>query len=392
MPLPIRNRRLRARDDDDDDTTVYLTLTSTTTLPPSETSKSDENLSISWLEQTLTTSIVTRVPITFTTSTTATPTPSTSQNTNTNPIATNTAENSNTETGNTEIYTQQTSSKSSVNAGLAIGIPVALFSAFFLGLAVWYIIRLRNLKKKNNSDNESDYSHSGNDDSTLIDTKGGPTFPYNSNQDENLTIKPGAERQIKPDSIKYKLRDRLSKTGLFGDYYANNNSPFNDPPEPKSPIMQRISEGTPVFLKTFRLNNKDDANSPQDSMAGIAGFTRHEKIKPQTLSIPDRRQNNNNFKLLPKFQVHSNDDEDDDIEPELDVIPKKVSKDIHIVIRPYLKNLDDELTISVGDKVELLKKHADSWCTVKVIRTAHMNPYRPNEIGLVPKMCLQRLS
>ena len=66
---------------------------------------------------------------------------------------------------------------------------------------------------------------------------------------------------------------------------------------------------------------------------------------------------------------------------------------LYTVIRSYNKSLGDELNIEVGDKAVILEKHSDGWCKIRLVRMGkdYYNHQLSLDIGLVPKMCLQKI-
>ena len=58
--------------------------------------------------------------------------------------------------------------------------------------------------------------------------------------------------------------------------------------------------------------------------------------------------------------------------------------DIYTVVKPYVKRLNDELTICVGDKLKISKIHSDGWATVKMVDAENS--------GVVPLMCVRKSS
>ena len=66
--------------------------------------------------------------------------------------------------------------------------------------------------------------------------------------------------------------------------------------------------------------------------------------------------------------------------------------DLHTVIKPYTKGLDDELTIRSGDKCVVLEKFSDEWCKIQLRRkNGHELSEADWKIGLVPRKCLERI-
>ncbi|RKP29453.1 hypothetical protein METBISCDRAFT_24202 [Metschnikowia bicuspidata] len=58
--------------------------------------------------------------------------------------------------------------------------------------------------------------------------------------------------------------------------------------------------------------------------------------------------------------------------------------DIYTVVKPYVKRLNDELTICVGEKLKISKIHSDGWATVKMVGGENS--------GVIPLMCVRKSS
>ncbi|KAL6451067.1 FUS1 Nuclear fusion protein FUS1 [Candida maltosa Xu316] len=250
------------------------------------------------------------------------------------------------------------STSKSTQVGLAVGIPIAIFSIFFIALGVWYFIRSRKRKaQKEKSMNSQYYNNSNHSDETLTIQKPYPTI-----------FSPGAylhhqEKQV--DEIperKHGFGDRLSK--LFPI-----RSKEVDKPQDNT-FMNRVSVITPVLLKKFNLKKtEEDQNT----------------IKPQVVTLPEKSYGyvptvKSKLNLPPTISVGSNDSDN-----------TSMDQSLYMVIRSYHKSLSDELDIEVGDKVIILEKHSDGWCKVKILRTAKGYFQQPLTTGMVPRMCLQKI-
>lgn len=60
----------------------------------------------------------------------------------------------------------------------------------------------------------------------------------------------------------------------------------------------------------------------------------------------------------------------------------KPSESLYSVIKPYVKRLNDEITVCIGEEVKILKSHSDGWATVKLATSS--------EVGVIPLMCLRK--
>lgn len=109
------------------------------------------------------------------------------------------------------------------------------------------------------------------------------------------------------------------------------------------------------------------------------------------MSIPENRLENSrkptdNLNLPPVITIGSSG---------LDPVRGGISPEqsLYTVIRSYNKSLGDELNIEIGDKAVILEKHSDGWCKIRLVRMGkdYYNHQLSLDIGLVPKMCLQKI-
>ncbi|EGW32441.1 uncharacterized protein SPAPADRAFT_67053 [Spathaspora passalidarum NRRL Y-27907] len=333
---------------DDEESVVYLTLTSTYTLPDA-TNEPDKETEISYIEKTTYRPILTKVPVqVINTKPTPNPTSKPAQKTITikpqdMPTFTSKPESSLTP----EPQGRQPGQNSSgIKVGVAIGIPIALFSAFFLILGVWYYFHSRIPKTKIFDKEET----SGDNTLASIDNelKANPYLDSSS----TLHINPGAEKQLDPESFRYKWKTRLSRVISMGD--------VNDE-ETDNTFMKRMSMMTPMFLRKFNLQKKD--------------------IEPPTATVHEVPKNN---PLFPNLRIGKT----------LDSAKSRINptQSPYLVKRSYTKQLPDELTIKIGDKVEILKMYSDGWCHVRIVQTSQDYRHIDDEaMGLVPKICLQKI-
>lgn len=377
---------------DDGDTTIYMTLTSTSTLggksaSTNQASKTEPH--ISWAVQTLQTTIVTSSPITkyvtlSNTDTSLMSSDSTSSKLiNTKKVIGSSSADATTSPSQSDSLSPTASKKvgavstipiqnsfsdvsystgnRSLQIGLAIGIPIAIFSIFFIVLGIWYYIRERKRKRKTLSFNEK-YYKPRESDATLTADK-----PY------PVLFSPGAyfkdERQYELPQKRDRLTSRLSKSFPIRKKEKEISSTVN--------FAKRMSVLTPIFLKKFNLKKTVEENN--------------ETVKPQILSIPENPRENamkptDNLNLPPVITIGSSG---------LDPVRGGISPEqsLYTVIRSYNKSLGDELNIEVGDKAVILEKHSDGWCKIRLVRMGkdYYNHQLSLDIGLVPKMCLQKI-
>ncbi|RLV93433.1 hypothetical protein JA1_002471 [Spathaspora sp. JA1] len=354
----------RAIIDEDSDLIVYKTLTSTYTLPDPTTETDD----VSYIEKTTVESIVTRIPVKIKSKLTApTPVPNT-RPTTTTPTAQPTTQTIQSESP-THISPVIPGQNNGTKIGLAIGIPIALFSLFFIGLGVWYYFR------KNKSLKNAIVDRFKGDDHTLTNLEKGEgnlrkENPYFSEESSSsIYINPGPQRKVNPDSIRYKWKDRLSRVisgmGNVNDEEQQQQQEVNYNPN----FFKRMSMMTPSFLRKFNLQKPDQDIEPQ-----VISMVENTQYKPKKINS-----------LFPNLQIGET----------LDPVQGGVSpnQDLYLVIRTYVKQLTDELTIKIGDKVVILKSYSDGWCNVRLVRTGR-DYYRhidETTTGLVPKICLQKV-
>lgn len=377
---------------DDGDTTIYMTLTSTSTLggksaSTNQASKTEPH--ISWAVQTLQTTIVTSSPITkyvtlSNTDTSLMSSDSTSSKLiNTKKVIGSSSADATTSPSQSDSLSPTASKKvgavstipiqnsfsdvsystgnRSLQIGLAIGIPIAIFSIFFIVLGIWYYIRERKRKRKTLSFNEK-YYKPRESDATLTADK-----PY------PVLFSPGAyfkdERQYELPQKRDRLTSRLSKSFPIRKKEKEISSTVN--------FAKHMSVLTPIFLKKFNLKKTVEENN--------------ETVKPQILSIPENPRENamkptDNLNLPPVITIGSSG---------LDPVRGGISPEqsLYTVIRSYNKSLGDELNIEVGDKAVILEKHSDGWCKIRLVRMGkdYYNHQLSLDIGLVPKMCLQKI-
>lgn len=371
---------------DDGDTTIYMTLTSTSTLNSKNipnTNPTNVIQIVSWVTQTIETTIVTSTPILRTPSTSQTTT-ATSKDISMVLSATETKSTTPSSSADTTSLSSPTASKKvgavstipiqnsfsdvsystgnrSLQIGLAIGIPIAIFSIFFIVLGVWYYIRERKRKRKTLSFNEKYYKPRASDVTLTADK------PY------PILFSPGAyfkdERQYELPQKRDQLTSRLSKSFPIRRKEKEISSSDN--------FAKRMSVLTPIFLKKFNLKKASHENN--------------ETVKPQVLSIPENRLENSrkptdNLNLPPVITIGSSG---------LDPVRGGISPEqsLYTVIRSYNKSLGDELNIEIGDKAVILEKHSDGWCKIRLVRMGkdYYNHQLSLDIGLVPKMCLQKI-
>ncbi|KAI5951256.1 FUS1 [Candida jiufengensis] len=406
----------------DTDTTILMTLTSTTTL----TTDTSDTIYISWSKTTLTTQQVIRSAITLskpqpTTSETKDSTDSiTDQSTSSTPSNTNSitsdSTNETSSTKTTKVTTLAPSdyssrlqfgdipSSNSSQVGVAIGIPISIFIIFFISLGVWYFLRLKNAKKKsktigNTNNNSKSFTFDPFDDLNYNLSKNQQRHAFMNQSSDTLNEKPypnlfsptnylhtakelemyqqQQQQQQRQQGYGPRFKNQLNRLSkmwpkrdrqqeLSASKIYNQHQQPQPPPQPRDlhleelqnpqpNLFKRMSMITPIFLKQFNL--KSTQNDPS--------------IRPQFINIPISTQSQT-------------------IQPQRSCS----NQSYYIVIKSYLKNLNDEISINVGEKCIILEKHSDGWCKIKLIKNyiSDGELINNNEIeGLVPRMCLQKI-
>ncbi|RCK63201.1 hypothetical protein Cantr_09803 [Candida viswanathii] len=423
----LRNR------DDDGDSTIYLTLTSTSTMSSRSAQETNNGESVvqvvTWVPQTSVATMVTSALVTQTsTGAAATPTASsttiaTTGSTSSSPGATIVYVSPSSSTTSSETTspttTQDTTQSSSISTttssarrisstsdvptlstlndipatsstnrsteiGVAIGIPIAIFSIFFIVLGIWYFIRSRKNKKnktKQLSFNENYYKSRSSDETITTDKPYPVVFSpgaYLKQEQEGRSMKGYEVEQGKESSFAkrfsrmFPVRNKDLEGGVEGVSEGT-----------QSNFMKRMSVMTPIFLKKFNLGKVDEVDE-------VPVKVDKDTIKPQVLRIDDEGRKvpkvKNKLNLPPTITIG---------ESGLDPVRGGVSPEqsLYTVIRSYSKNLGDELDIEVGDKVVILEKHSDGWCKVRKIRMGkeYYVHQSSQDTGLVPRMCLQKI-
>lgn len=228
-------------------------------------------------------------------------------------------------------------SKGDTTMGLALGIPIGILGLVIILLGVWNYLKQ---KKKTNS----------------------KILPMT----DGFYEVPGRHEVIGKRAIGGDSTGSSSKYSKSLDSYVNpySNS-LSNPPTPirirPGPLVNRIRESK--FLKRLSHYAKDYRESfhAQDYTISPLFLKRFNLNKPMT---PPSGTPDYHHKKLPKL-------------PSLIQMENLVSEPMYKVIKNYKKILADELDITVGERVEILRNHADGWCLVKLIAT--------KQTGMVPR-------
>lgn len=205
--------------------------------------------------------------------------------------------------------------------GIAIGIPIA--AVFFFGLCIFFVVYLR--KKYGTSPSDLlTFKDPGKKSAGRVgqDLEKGVSENFISGS-ESLE---SSEKSLSKES--HSKRVRPPKLSL-----ANRLSKIINVPE--TPMELKSA----VFLRRFNLMKKDALEKDLPS-------------SPATMTQAKEGKLDDSLKL-------------------------------HVVVRPYARRLQDELTVCAGEKVTVLKVHSDGWVTVK--------RHDDGKIGVIPLLCIQRL-
>lgn len=165
------------------------------------------------------------------------------------------------------------------------------------------------------------------------------------------------------------------KTGLRKEYPRSVSSPGFDEEsgakKDKPSFLNRLSRivvphsplefKSPLFLRRFNLNASVKSSQPGPALNNSRKQLPHAPLlshayEPATSALSDSAR-------LPKVQCSQLDS-------------------IYSVIKPYVKRLNDEITVCIGEKVKILKFHSDGWATVKMVTS--------DDSGVIPLMCLRK--
>lgn len=273
------------------------------------------------------------------------------------------------------------STNNSSNVALAIGIPIGVLSLFAAVLFGWYYLKRRVFAKRRadlepfksisipRNINTQDHVNSINLEKTYLNNDD------NAMKYDQTDIKYNEGPQ-KPINIKSNLFQSklISKQGVAADFKQT------------TPIIPKRFSGmiSPMFLKKFNLSQSTGAKSPSnlykqdngDSVESIKVDLNGKQeissksavlILPPVVNIPNTPSSLRNM----ENSVDNVSDRDESFQ----------KRAVYTVTRAYEKVLNDEISVSPGEKVIVSRNHSDGWCLV--IKKDS------NEVGMVPKMCLK---
>lgn len=374
-----------------EDLTIFLTVTTTYTLSGSETTIIPSTTTILTMITEYTRNKVTSLNSHSSYSSTSTQAKSSAENSST--TESHTSETGNSSSNSSSSVASSTFSSSlptlttnksvdnllgssgSIKLGLAIGVPVSVVSILIIiTLAFIYVKKSKKKPSKmvsyNNEFFKVNNSNQNYDSSSSVysgSTKENPVINKTSDNEEIL------KQSDKRYDIRNYLKDRFSKVINVKDL----ESAEFDSPKIKSPILKKFNLEKPKVT-----NNYNESISswlrPKNTNSFIS------KIEPQFLpiSFKDLKKDIKSEKVkdLPQLPEH-------DLQPRFKV-PEKAEYEKEQdygaaikVIRDYNKRRDDEIDVTAGDKIIILKTHSDGWCKVKALLDEE-------KVGYIPSMCL----
>ncbi|KAK6463735.1 hypothetical protein DFJ63DRAFT_127226 [Scheffersomyces coipomensis] len=306
------------------------------------------------------------------------------------------------------------SGSSSLRLGLAIGLPVAIVSLFIILILAFIFLKkhkFKDVKQKMmpygseffsyNKDSNRNDDEEKDDDASTIPTRGN----YSANS-PILNLQHQTRNANNRKSIGYKLRDRISRVMNFGDYNPEQeedeiNSYYQRQQQQQSQPSKsnfRNSIMSPMFLKRFNLSkppppvvlkNRQLSTDSTPIESKFVSYPYPEIVAGSNRSKPQHKRN---YSIPPVVVPVSQDQSLDPTQGGISNSPQFKDK-LYMVVKPYTKNLHDELTIKIGDKVVVLNEHSDGWCKVKMIRKGddYYKNLASSDEGMIPKVCLQRI-
>lgn len=289
--------------------------------------------------------------------------------------------------------------------GLAVGIPIAFISILVGIILTWYYLKKKTFHKRRQGllpYKGGCLDHNDEENLTMNETKMTLSINLGSTASQlrsgtPLQIHIGPNQQIRNSSVKNFI-NRLSRTVNIRNIYDNDMETLS---ENKSGLM------SPIFLKKFNLRKSvcrpSEVYNSEERLRRTNGLLR--SVDADFLSIPynnsklsltEKRYKKPLPKLPPIIDTYKSKSLYD-MENVVTQVPLPSTSvdngnfDIYKVIRPYIKNLDDEISIKLGDKVRILKEHSDGWCFIKIIRGTEDSKRTNSNQGIIPRLCLQKI-
>lgn len=293
----------------------------------------------------------------------------------------------------------------SLKLGLAIGIPIAIVSILVGIILTWFYLKKKtfNKRRKGLLPYKNEYlEHSNDEKLTMNETKfQASSMNLVSTKFQGLNETPvqmqqGPNQQLTQTSVK-NFFNRLSRTVNIRNVNETDVDTLN---ENKSGLV------SPIFLKKFNLRKSvckpNDVYNSEERLRRTNGLLR--SIDADFLSIPyndskisisEKRCKKPLPKLPPiinTYKSKSLHDMEKVVTHTLLSSASIINRDdkMYKVIKPYVKNLDDEISIKVGDRVRILTEHSDGWCSARLIEENEYSNYTSPKQGVIPRLCLQK--
>ncbi|CUM46245.1 uncharacterized protein AC631_00059 [Debaryomyces fabryi] len=294
----------------------------------------------------------------------------------------------------------------SLKLGLAIGIPIAIVSILVGIILAWFYLKKKTFNKRRNGllPYKNEYLDHNNDENlTMKETKfQASSINLVSTKFQGLIETPvqiqrGPNQQLAQASVK-NFFNRLSRTINIRNI---NDADIDTLNENKSGLV------SPIFLKKFNLRKSvckpNDVYNSEERLRRTNGLLRSIDAdflsipyNDSTISISEKRSKKPLPKLPPiinTYKSKSLHDMEKVVTHTLLSSSSIINRDdkIYKVIKPYVKNLDDEISIKVGDKVKILTEHSDGWCFVKLLKETEYSNHTMPKQGVIPRLCLQKI-
>lgn len=309
------------------------------------------------------------------------------------------------------LFKTTSSSTSNKNIGLIIGIPIGIIGLILFSFCIWFYFKRK--QNKLNSTDEILRDHYDENYNYKISPNNVEFSPYkfksnttnssftinnnekNSDEDKNNIVRMSLnEPEVLPKS-NWNLNTPLSKWFISKHNNLNDSSRSSLSTGPRSPM---------IVLKEFKLKNlnfdrnilptfpdqvyKTDNNESNDIISRQTVKQEYKSIPIKLNPIPLNKKTNN--KPLPRVPYLLSS------KSQLEGLEQKIAPIIYKVVKPYDKNLADEVSIFQNEYVKILSSHTDGWCLIEKCNRygeIHSNnaTYINENRGVVPEKCLEKL-
>lgn len=274
-------------------------------------------------------------------------------------------------------------SSGSSTIGLAIGIPIAILSLFALVIGGWIFWkkkkfskkRLQDLPFRDDSDNHLDRTLSNTNPYEKYSTRQPNNYPQRPPLSEHLEYRDGAKKLINVEK-NFSRKSFLNRGNASLTQLA---SPVADPAETRGNLSYSRFSGfiSPILLKKFNLMQSQEQSSPTESLERQRPTPPLPPLLKKPLPFPPVINTNKSY--TPSSLRNMENAVLSNLHPIGDRF-QSLEDQVYTVIRPYNKALNDELTIALGDKVNIVKSHSDGWCYIRK---------EDGTEGMIPKLCLK---